>query len=281
MHKSKSIGTLLVVATPIGNLGDMSFRAVEALKSATLIACEDTRTSGVLLKHYGITTPTTPYHEHNGEAARPRLLARLEAGDTLALISDAGTPLISDPGYKLVRQAQERGIAVVAIPGPCSVTAALSVSGLPTDAFYFGGFLPSKAEARKKALGSLRTVCATLVFLESANRVCATLQNIREALGDREVCVARELTKKFEEARRGRVSEIIAHYEANPAKGEIVLLVHGAQEDPMPDKEALKALLRLLLKDHPLKEAVALAAEQTGLARKVVYSSALEIKADE
>ncbi len=281
MHKSKSTGTLLVIATPIGNLGDLSLRAAEALKAADLIACEDTRTSSILLRHYGIPTQTTPYHEHNGEAARPRLLARLEAGETVALISDAGTPLISDPGYKLVRQAQERGIPVVSIPGPCSVTAALSVSGLPTDSFYFGGFLPHKSSARRQVLDSLQALPATLVFLESPNRLLAALKDIAEVLGEREVCVARELTKKFEEARRGSVHDMLTHYTATPAKGEIVLVIEGRREPVAQPPETLDAVLATLLQSHPLKEAVALAVEQTGAKRKEAYARALALKPHE
>lgn len=279
MSKSKSIGTLSIVATPIGNLGDWSFRAVETLKSANLVACEDTRTSGVLLKHYGIGTKTVAYHEHNAEAARPKLLAALAEGRDVALISDAGTPLISDPGYKLVREAQDAGIKVVAIPGASSVTAALSVAGLPTDAFYFAGFLPHKTKARRDAFASLRELRATLVFLESPNRLCAALADLREILGEREICVCRELTKTFEEAQRGSATDILAHYEAHPARGEIVLLVEGAGEAAPAGEEALDAVLLTLLKTHKLKEAAALAAEQTGLPRKEVYARALALKA--
>lgn len=279
MVKSKSIGTLYVVATPIGNLGDLGVRAAEVLKSVALVACEDTRTSAVLLRHYGIGTPTAAYHEHNAATARPALLARLAAGEDIALISDAGTPLISDPGYKLVRQAQEAGMPVVTVPGACSVVAALSVSGLPTDAFYFGGFLPSKTTARREALAAVRPLRATLVFLESPNRLCAALADVRQALGEREICVARELTKIHEEARRGGVSEVLAYYEAHPPRGEIVLMIGGAQEEA-PDAVRLDTVLAALLATHSLKEAALLAAEQTGLPRKDVYARALAMQRD-
>jgi len=281
MTKCKSTGTLYIVATPIGNLGDWSARAVEVLTSVAVVACEDTRTSGVLLKHYGIHTRTTPYHEHNAEAARPRLLALLGEGKNVALISDAGTPLISDPGYKLVRDAQEAGVTVAAVPGASSVTAALSIAGLPTNAFYFAGFLPGKPKARRDMFSSLRELKATLVFLESPNRLLAALADIVPTLGDREICVCRELTKKFEEARRGAASEILAHYEAHPPKGEIVLLIAGATGDAPAGEEGLETLLATLLASHPLKEAVAIATEQTGMPRKEVYAKALTMKPHE
>lgn len=286
MSKSKSAdtthacGTLYVVATPIGNLGDFSPRAAQVAASVSLIACEDTRVSGVLLHHYGIKTPTTPYHEHNAEAARPRLLALLAEGKDVALMSDAGTPLISDPGYKLVREAQEAGFDVVAVPGACSVTAALSIAGMPTDAFYFAGFLPHKSKARQTRFSSLSALPATLVFLESAHRLLEALADLHTTLGVREVAVCRELTKRFEEVQRGTVTEIIAHYEAHPPKGEIVLLVAGAQEEARMDDTALEVLLVTLLASHPLKEAVAIACEQTGLPRKEVYAHALRLKPD-
>lgn len=286
MSKSKSAGTALacgmlyVVATPIGNLGDFSPRAAQVAASVSLIACEDTRVSGVLLHHYGIKTPTTPYHEHNAEAARPRLLALLAEGKDVALMSDAGTPLISDPGYKLVREAQDAGFAVVAVPGACSVTAALSIAGMPTDAFYFAGFLPHKSKARQTRFSSLSALPATLVFLESAHRLLEALADLHAALGAREVAVCRELTKKFEEVQRGTITDIIAHYEAHPPKGEIVLLVAGTQEAARTDETALEALLITLLASHPLKEAVVIACEQTRLPRKEVYAHALRLKPD-
>ncbi len=281
MSKSKSIGTLNIIATPIGNLADLSARAAQTLQSVDLIACEDTRTSGVLLRHYGISTKTVAYHEHNADTMRPVLLAQLAEGRQVALISDAGTPLISDPGYKLVRQAQEAGIHVVAVPGASSVTAALSISGMPTDAFYFAGFLPHKSKARSDLFASLRLLGATLVFLESPNRLCAALADAQSVLGDREACVAREITKSFEEVRRASISVVRAHYEAHPPKGELVLMIGGAAKEEKTDTDALDALLVALLSSHSLKEAATLAAEQTGWPRKEVYARALAMKGDE
>lgn len=279
---NSSSGKLHVVATPIGNLGDWSFRAVETAKSVAVISCEDTRVTHKLLAHYGIATPTTAYHEHNAETARPRLLALLAEGKDIALMSDAGTPLISDPGYKLVREAQAAGAEVVAIPGACSAIAALSVAGLPTDAFYFAGFLPHKSKARRDMLSTLADLRATLVFLESPNRLTAALADAQATLGDREACVGRELTKTFEEARRAPLSELITHYEAHPPKGEIVLLVEGAGDAPVErTADTLEPLLTRLLKEHRLKEAVEIACEQTGLPRKEVYALALRIKSDD
>lgn len=272
----KSIGTLYITATPIGNLADWTFRAVETAKSVNCIACEDTRVTGVLLRHYGIATKTVSYHEHNAETVRPQLLARLAEGKNLALMTDAGTPLISDPGYRLVRAAQEAGADVVSVPGASSPVAALSIAGLPTDAFYFAGFPPHKAGARRKAFLALRGIPATLVFFESANRLTEALADALEAFGDREICVCREMTKRFEEARRGKITEILAHYAAYPPKGEIVLLV-AAGVPEKPDEAELDALLRTLLVTHRLKEAVAVACEQTGLPRKEVYARALAL----
>ncbi len=286
MSKSKSAettsacGILYVVATPIGNLGDFSPRAIQIAASVAMIACEDTRVTGVLLHHYGIKTPTTSYHEHNAEAVRPRLLALLAEGKNVALMSDAGTPLISDPGYKLVREVQDEGFAVVTVPGASSVTAALSIAGMPTDTFYFAGFLPHKSRARQTQLRSLCALSATLVFLESSHRLTDALRDVHMTLGNREVAICRELTKKFEEVRRGDVTDIIAHYEEHPPKGEIVLLVAGTKDTPRMEDTMIDALLLTLLASHPLKEAVAIACEQTGLPRKEIYAHALRIKPD-
>ncbi len=280
--KSKSTscgpGTLYITATPIGNLGDWSYRAAQMAEQVEVIACEDTRTSHVLLSHYGISTPTTAYHEHNAEKTRPILIERLLNGDDVMLISDAGTPLISDPGYKLVRDAQAQQIVVVTLPGASSPVAALSIAGLPTDAFYFGGFLPHKTHARQETLKEFEGLRASLVFLESPTRLCASLRDIVAVLGEREVSVCRELTKRYEEVRRGVVSDVLAHYEAQPPKGEIVLVVRGADTMPLCKEDELKALLATLLESHSLKEAVMIACEQTGMARKEVYAKALEVR---
>jgi 16S rRNA (cytidine1402-2'-O)-methyltransferase len=270
---------LQVIATPIGNLGDWTHRAAEAARAADLILCEDTRVTRVLLAQYGVATPTAAYHEHNAEAARPRYLAMLREGKTLALMSDAGTPLISDPGYKLVRAAQDAGIPVSPLPGASSLTAALSAAGLATDAFYFAGFLPPKSAARRAALAALSALPATLALLETAPRLTAALEDALAALGDREACVARELTKRFEELRRAPLSSLLAHYTATPPRGEIVLLIARAEArgGGAEEEAALDALLTRLLAEHRLREAVELACEQTGAARKHAYARALAL----
>ena len=270
--------SLYIVATPIGNLGDITFRAVEALKSVDLIVCEDTRVSKKLLNHYDITTLLATYHEHNAAQVRPKLLAQLQAGESIALISDAGTPLISDPGYKLVQEAQEAGINIVPIPGANAAITALCASGLPTDQFTFAGFLPSKQQARKKALQALAPIPGTLVFYESAKRVLDTLAAIQTVLDEREVVIARELTKQFEEIARGPIADIIAEFSARESiKGEIVLLV-GPASAPAYGADAMDALLREALKTMSTKEAAKHVAEQTGASKSDLYQRALEWK---
>ena len=203
---------LHLVATPIGNLRDITLRALETLAAADLIACEDSRVSRRLLDHYGIATPLTPYHEHNAAAARPKLLARLAEGQAVALISDAGTPLVSDPGFKLVREAQEAGYMVTALPGPSAALAALTVAGLPTDRFCFEGFLPPKEGQRRTRIGELAAIPATLILFESGPRLARALSDLADGLGDRPAAVCRELTKLHEEVRRGSLPELAQHY---------------------------------------------------------------------
>src|SRR6202521_73128 len=205
---------LHVVATPIGNLGDVTLRALEVLAGADLIACEDTRVTRRLLDHYGITTPLAPYHEHNAAAARPKLLARLAAGDAVALVSDAGTPLISDPGFKLAREAGAAGHAVTALPGASAVLAALAVSGLPTDRFMFEGFLPAREGQRRKRIDEIKVIPATLVLFETGPRIAAALADLAAALGPREAAICRELTKLYEEVRRGDLASLAREYAA-------------------------------------------------------------------
>ena len=213
---------LYLVATPIGNTGDITVRALELLKSCDAIACEDTRVTAKLLTRFGIRTPMLPYHEHNAAQMRPQLLARLAAGQVLALVSDAGTPLISDPGYKLVRACIEAGVAVTALPGANALLTALQLSGLPSDRFLFCGFLPNKTAARRAAIAELAAVPATLVMYESAQRLAGLLADLAEELGPRPAAMARELTKLFEEVRRGSLPELAAHYAAaGPPKGEV------------------------------------------------------------
>src|SRR5215470_3603225 len=249
-------GGLHIVATPIGNLRDITLRALDVLAAADLIACEDTRITRRLLDHYHITTALTPYHEHNAATARPKLLARLAEGAALALVSDAGTPLVSDPGFKLVRAAREAGYPVTALPGPSATLAALAVSGLPTDRFFFEGFLPAKSMTRRNRIAELKHLPATLVLFESGGRVGDCLADLAEGLGPRAAAICRELTKLHEEVRRGDLKELAAHYAADAeTRGEFVLVI----APPAPSTEAtdLDALLREAIGRLSVKEAVA------------------------
>ena len=235
-------GTLFLVSTPIGNLGDMTYRAVEVLSSAALVIAEDTRHSRRLLEHYRIGTPLNSYHEHNEAKETPRLISRLRAGDSIALISDAGTPLISDPGSRLVAAALEAGVPVVPIPGASSVMAALVASGMPLEKFSFYGFLPRKGRERADAIAEVVATRGTAVVFEAANRVTSTLENLVEAgAGDRRAVVARELTKKFEQFRRGSVSELATVYSQEDPKGEVVLLIGAAGDEPVVESQLIDA----------------------------------------
>jgi len=269
---------LYIIATPIGNLRDITLRALDALKDADLIVCEDTRVTGKLLSHYGIRKPTLSYNDHNGEARRPKILDALADGKRVALVSDAGTPLISDPGYKLVQEALERGIYVTPLPGASSVLAGLCLSGLPTDRFFFAGFLPVKKESRRKEIYTLSTIPYTLILFESARRLPETLASLHDLLGNRKAAVVREITKLFEESRRGTLAELQAHYEKEGApKGEVVIVIAPPAETKASG-ESLEAKLKLLLKSHSVKEAAAILAEQTGKPRKEIYAMALKVK---
>ncbi|WP_039393763.1 16S rRNA (cytidine(1402)-2'-O)-methyltransferase [Novosphingobium sp. MBES04] len=267
---------LYIVATPIGNLGDITMRAVDVLRGVEAVACEDTRVTGKLMHHLGFKTRLIRYDDHAGEGDRERLLA-LMAEHPVALVSDAGTPLISDPGYRLVREARERGIAVTSLPGPSAAVVGMTLSGLPNDRFLFAGFLPNKAKAREDVLAELGAVRATLIFYETAPRLDAALTAIATHLPGREVSVARELTKKFEDCRTGRPEDIAAHYAAHPPKGEIVLMI--APPSDAPD-EALDvdALLRSELEVSKASQAAAKVAKATGLDRKTLYARALELR---
>ncbi|MFG1477457.1 16S rRNA (cytidine(1402)-2'-O)-methyltransferase [Xanthobacter sp. V4C-4] len=268
---------LHVVATPIGNLGDITIRALETLAAADLIACEDTRVSRRLLDRYAIHTPLMPYHDHNGASARPKLLARLAAGARLALISDAGTPLVSDPGFKLVVEAAAAGHVVHPLPGASALLAALVAAGLPTDCFLFDGFLPPKAGQRRNRIATLSQVPATLVFYEGGPRVAECLADLAHGLGPRRAAVCRELTKTFEEVRRGTLPELAAHYAAaDTPKGEIVLVVGPPLEDAADDEAVDRALARAL-EDASLKDAVAAVAAVTGRPKREVYARALAL----
>ncbi|MDS1137336.1 16S rRNA (cytidine(1402)-2'-O)-methyltransferase [Nitratireductor indicus] len=273
---------LYLVATPIGNLADITLRALEVLAAADLLACEDTRVSRVLLNRYGINRGLTAYHEHNAREAGPRLMAALAEGKSVALISDAGTPLVSDPGYRLVEQAVEKGIRVVAIPGPSAVLAALSASGLPTDAFLFAGFLPVKDGQRRKRLDTFRQTPASLIFFESPRRLADSLAAMAEVLGDnRPACVAREITKTFEEMRRGTLATLAAHYaEAGAPKGEIVVCIAPPQEEEITASGAdTDRLLVSLASEMPASKAAGEAARMTGGRKSELYQRLLALKA--
>jgi 16S rRNA (cytidine1402-2'-O)-methyltransferase len=270
---------LHVVATPIGHLGDITLRALATLAAADLIACEDTRVTRVLTNHYGITTPLTAYHEHNAAAQRPKLLAALAEGKAVALASDAGTPLVSDPGYRLVGEALAAGHKVVPVPGASAVLAGLVASGLPTDAFLFAGFLPPKEVGRRKRLAELAPTPATLVFFESPQRIAASLADMAATLGGtRSAAVARELTKTFETVRRGTLAGLAAQYAGEPPpRGEIVVVVGPPVETP-PKVEDVEALLASLLLTHGVREAAEEAVALTGLPRRDLYQRALALK---
>jgi 16S rRNA (cytidine1402-2'-O)-methyltransferase len=270
---------LYVVATPIGNLGDMSQRAINVLRGADLIACEDTRVTGVLLQRFGIATPMTPYHDHNAARVRPQLVARLGAGARIALVSDAGTPLISDPGFKLVQACVEAGVAVTPIPGPSALLPALVASALPTDRFYFGGFLPPKTAARRTALEALRDLPATLVFYEAPQRLADCLADMAGVLGDRSAAVCRELTKMHEEIRRDSLASLAAHYrEAGAPRGELVIVVgHPTEDAAAVTEEMIDAALRQALATSSVRDAAAMVAEDLRQPRRTVYARALAL----
>jgi len=268
---------LYLVATPIGNLRDITLRALEMLAAADVVACEDTRVTRKLFEHYGLSTPLMPYHEHNAETARPKILARIAAGEAVALVSDAGTPLISDPGYKLARAAAAAGHLVSAAPGASAALMALTLSGLPTDRFLFAGFLPPRLEKRRARIAELARIPATLVLFESGARLAATLVELAQQLGAREAVVARELTKLHEEVRRGTLAALAADYAAGAeTRGEIALVIA-----PPPESRAeagdVDALLRAALTRVTLKDAVAEVAAATGEARRTVYGRALAL----
>ena len=273
---------LYLVATPIGNLRDITLRALETLAAADVIACEDTRITRRLTEHYGIATPLTPYHEHNAASVRPRILTRIAAGEVVALVSDAGTPLISDPGFKLVRAAHEAGQTVTALPGASATLTALSVSGLPTDRFYFEGFLPQKQGQRRARITDLAPIPATLVLFESGPRLPASLADLAAGLGAREASVCRELTKRHEEVRRAALPDLAAHYAGEAeTRGEFVLVIAPPQESETQATEAeVDMMLRQALAQGSVKDAVAAVVEATGRARRDIYQRALAIGAE-
>jgi 16S rRNA (cytidine1402-2'-O)-methyltransferase len=278
IEAARAVPALYIVATPIGNLGDVTLRALETLAGVDVVACEDTRVTRRLFDRYALTTPLVSYHDHNAETARPKLLARLDAGDAVALVSDAGTPLISDPGFKLVREAQAAGHAVTAVPGASAVMAAVASAGLPTDRFFFEGFLPPREQARRARLAELADVPATLVFFETGPRIAAMLHDLAAAFGDREAAVCRELTKLHEEIRRTDLAGLARAYdEGAETRGEFVVVVGPPAAAPRIEAQDLDDLLRRALATESLKNAVEAVAAATGHQRRLVYQRALAL----
>jgi 16S rRNA (cytidine1402-2'-O)-methyltransferase len=267
---------LHIVATPIGHLGDVTLRALETLAGVDLIACEDTRVTQKLLERYGIRAALAPYHEHNAQAARPKLLAKLAEGASIALVSDAGTPLISDPGFKLVREVQALGHKVVTVPGASSVLAALTLAALPTDRFFYDGFLPAKEGARRARLAELKRIDATLVLFESGNRIAASLEDLAATLGPREAAICRELTKLHEEVLRGPLDELAKRADGIETRGEFVVVVAPPLASAMSESDVTE-MLRNALDKHSVKDAVAQVTEASGRSRREVYALALEL----
>ena len=270
---------LHIVATPIGNLGDITVRALRTLAGADHVAAEDTRHTGRLLAHFGIRVPQMRYDEHGAAAQRPKILAVLEAGGSVALVSDAGTPLISDPGYRLVREVREAGYAVHAVPGPSAVVAALSVAGLPTDAFLFAGFLPPKSAARRERIAALADIPATLAFYEAPHRLGAALADLAEGLGDRPAAIARELTKRFETIDAAKLGDLAARYGAGETKGEIVILVAPPEPGAASEDDAASLLAEALTR-LPVSAAASEVAKATGINRRRLYAMAMALKGE-
>ncbi len=272
---------LYIVATPIGNLADITLRAIDVLRRVSVIAAEDTRHSARLLQHHDIATPLISYHDHGGDAQVSRILTKLEGGSSVALISDAGTPLISDPGYRLVNAVREKGFDVVPVPGPCAFVAAASASGLPSDRIAFEGFPPAKSQARRQLFESLSKDTRTLVFYESTHRILACLQDMAEGFGaDREICIARELSKTYETFLRGAIGDVLIAMDSDPnqQKGEFVVLVHGAIEEQVEEGVSPEAqkLLSVLCQELPVKQAASLTAKVTGDKKNKCYQWALD-----
>ncbi len=269
---------LAIVATPIGHSRDITLRALDILGQADAIACEDTRVTAKLLSIHGISRPLVAYHEHNAEKTRPKLIKRLKGGETVALVSDAGTPLVSDPGYKLVRACIEEGIPVTPVPGASAVLTALVISGLPPDRFFFAGFLPSKSAARRRALAGVAEIPGSLVFLESARRLAPSLTDMARILGPRDAMIGREMTKLFEETKRGTLDDLAAHYKSEgPPRGEVTIVVATFKKQDIDDA-GLDRRLKAALKNASVRDAAAEVSAATGLARRKVYARALELK---
>jgi 16S rRNA (cytidine1402-2'-O)-methyltransferase len=273
---------LYLVATPIGNLRDMTLRGLEILAAADLVACEDTRVTRTLFNHYGLSAPLTPYHDHNADAARPRIIEKIAAGGAVALVSDAGTPLISDPGYRLVRAVHDAGHAVTAAPGASAALMALTIAGLPTDRFFFEGFLPAKSGARRTRIAELARIPSTLIFYESGPRIAEALSDLATGLGAREAAIGRELTKLHEEVRRGTLDALARDYaEGAETRGEFVIIVAGPSAPVAPGAGEIDALLRAALARVSVKDAVAEVAVATGEPRRVIYARAIELTKDD
>ena len=271
---------LYLVSTPIGNLGDISERAKETLANADLIACEDTRTTGTFLNLLGIKHgPLTAYHEHNADKAKNILIEKLKKGVNIALVSDAGTPLVSDPGFRLVRACREANLPVTTIPGANAVLSALQLSGLPSDSFYFGGFLPPKSAARKQTLDDIKNLQATLIFYDTPNRLSDTLKDILTVLGNRQMAVVREITKKFEETCINTVQNLIDYYNQNGApKGELVLVIDRADKNQMAlTEEQIDDMILKTLKTSSVRDTAEIVSQTTGLSKKQVYKRAVEL----
>ena len=265
-------GTLYLVATPIGNLSDITHRALQVLRDVDLIACEDTRHTHKLLGHYGITTKTISYHEHNEQQRAEQLIDQLKQGSSIAVVSDAGTPAVSDPGFRLVRAAIENEVTVVPVPGPSALISALVAAGLPTDEFFFAGFLPARTNARRARLSELQSVPGTLIFYEAPHRLAATLKDAYELLGERDAVVARELTKMHEEIRRGRLSELSEHYEREDPRGEIVVLIDRTVISAAPRQSSIAALVDQFEQDGmDQRAALKKAARELGISRAEAY----------
>jgi 16S rRNA (cytidine1402-2'-O)-methyltransferase len=282
-HSRVAAGHLYVVATPIGNLDDLSPRAQGVLEGVVAICAEDTRNTANLLTHFGIKKPLIAVHEHNEDAICARLVERLRDGDALALVSDAGTPLISDPGFAVVRAARNAGLPVLAIPGPCAAIAALSISGIASDRFVFEGFLPAKSGARRERLAALAGETRTMIVYESSHRIADALADIAAVLGsERPLCLARELTKLYEQSHRATAADMLAWLQADPhrSRGEFVLVIGGAPANDDPRDAEGERVLKLLLKELPASRAARLAAEISGARKKELYALALQLGGD-
>ena len=269
---------LYLVATPIGNLGDITMRAVDILSRCDGVACEDTRVTGKLLKHLGISKPLWRYDDHSEHRDRGRLVESMRTR-AVALVSDAGTPMISDPGYRLVNDCRAEGIAVTSLPGPCAAVVGLTLAGLPNDRFLFAGFLPAKEKARRETLEELAAIDATLIFYETGPRLLKSLAALKEMMPEREIAVARELTKLHEECRRGLADGLMAYYDAHPPKGEIVLLV-GPPQDHAPSDADADAMLREAMQTMKASQAAAQVSRATGLDRKTLYARVMDMKSE-